>query len=53
MAVQSVVTSVVSGGLDTFMNRGSTIERFVVPFGIDAMGDTILPYLSSSNPRIL
>jgi hypothetical protein len=53
MVVQSVVTSIVSGGLDSFMNRGSMLERFVVPFGIDAMGDTILPYLATSNPRIL
>ena len=53
MIVQSVVTSIVSGGLDSVMNRGSTLERFVVPIVVDALGDKILPYLASSNPRIL
>jgi hypothetical protein len=51
--VQSAVTSLVSGGLDTVMNRGSTLERFAVPIAVDGLGDKILPYLSSSNPRIL
>ena len=53
MIVQSAVTSLVSGGLDTVMNRGSTLERFAVPIVVDGLGDKILPYFSSSNPRIL
>jgi hypothetical protein len=53
MIVQSAVTSLVSGGLDTLMNRGSRIERFAVPIVVDGLGDRMSPFLYSSNPRLL
>ncbi len=53
MIVQSAVTGIVSGGIDTAMNRGRMAERFLVPVAVDVGVDWAAQYLYSGNPRIL
>jgi hypothetical protein len=53
MVMSSVVTSLVSGGIDTIMSRGNKFERFGIPIAVDLAVDWAAPKIYNGNPRIL
>jgi hypothetical protein len=53
MVVQSIAVGLVSGGIDTVMERGGRMERFIVPVVVDGAVDLVASTLYNNDPRIL
>jgi hypothetical protein len=53
MIVQTAVSALVAGGIDSAMGRGGKMERFIAPAVVDVAVDFATLYLYSGNPRIL